>query len=134
MSKNRRILFEILAPPFLTTIWLVITSSKAETIADGIRGFFPLLLFAYVFGILPALLYTLAMELWFKFGLRARCGLLCTIGLSAFLGAWAGFLSAAIGTLLGFLIWSDCIHFLWIGASVGLLIGFCVGWRRTETV
>jgi hypothetical protein len=131
MSKYRRILFEILAPPLLATIWLLITSSKSETISGVILGFLPLLFFAYIFGIIPALLYTVAMELWFQFGLRVRCGLLCTVGLSAFLGAGAGFLSAGIGALLGFLIWMDCIHFLWIGASVGLLIGLCVGWRQT---
>jgi len=131
MSKNRRIFFELLAPPFLATIWLLITSSKSETISDAILGFVPLLLFAYMFGVIPAILYTVAMELWFRFGLRARCGLLCTIGLSAFLGAGAGFLSAAFGAWIGFLIWPDCIHFLWIGAWIGLLIGFYVGRHQT---
>jgi hypothetical protein len=131
MSKNRRIFFELLVPPFLATIWLLITSSKSETISDAILGFVPLLLFAYMFGIIPAILYTVAMELWFRFGLRVRCGLLCTVGLSAFLGAVAGFLSAGIGALLGFLIWPDCIHFLWIGAVVGLLVGFFVGRSQT---
>jgi len=131
MSKNRRIFFEILAPPFLATIWLLINSSKSETISDAILGFVPLLLFAYMFGIIPSFLYTVAMELWFRLGLRVRCELLCTVGLSAFLGAMAGFLSGGIGALLGFLIRTDCIPFLWIGAVVGLLIGFLVGRRQT---
>ena len=131
MSKNRRIFFELLAPPFLATIWLLITSSKSETISDAILGFVPLLFFAYMFGIIPAILYTGAMELWFRFGLRVRCGLLCTVGLSAFLGAVAGILSAGIGALLGFLRRPDCIHFSLIGAVIGLLIGFYVGRKQT---
>jgi hypothetical protein len=65
MSKNRRMFFELLAPPFLATVWLLITSSKSETISGAILGFIPLLLFAYMFGIIPAILYTVAMELWF---------------------------------------------------------------------
>ena len=132
MSKYRRIFFELLAPPFLTTIWLLIASSKSEPISDAILGFLPLLFFAYMFGIIPALLYTVAMELWFQFGLRARCGLLCTVGLSAFLGAAAGCLSAGIGALLAFLIPSDCINFLLIGAVDGLLVGFYVGRKQTS--
>ena len=131
MSKYRRIFIELLAPPFLVTIWLLITSSKSESISDAILGFLPLLCFAYMFGIIPAILYTVAMEFWFRFGLRARCGLICTAGLSACLGAIAGFLSAGIGVLLGFLIPMDCGHFALIGAVIGLLIGICVSWRQT---
>ena len=131
MSKYRRIFIELLAPPFLVTIWLLITSSKSESISDAILGFLPLLCFAYIFGIIPGILYTVAMELWFRFGLSARCGLICTAGLSACLGAVAGFLSAGIGVLIGFLIPTDCWHFALIGVVIGLLIGICVSWRQT---
>ena len=132
MSKNRRILFEVLAPPFLAAVLVNIFSShESETLSVLVVGSFGLVWFAYVFGIIPAILYTVVMELWFQFGLRARCGLLCTIGLSAFLGALAGYLSAGIGAWLGFLIPSDCIHFSLFGIVVGLLVGFYVGRKQT---
>ena len=118
---------EILAPPFLAVLWMCVASRNSQTISEILLGFGPALIFAYAFGIFPALLYTCAMEFWFESGLRARFGLLCTAGLSAFMGAAAGFLSAAIGTLVGFLLRPDCLYFLRVGAFVGLLIGFLVG-------
>jgi hypothetical protein len=133
MSKNRRILFELLAPPFLAAVWVIIFSSyESETLSVLVVGSLGLVMFSYMFGIIPAILYTVAMELWFQFGLRARCGLLCTVGLSAFLGAVAGYLSAGIGAWLGFLIPMDCRHFALIGAVIGLLIGFYVGRKQTS--
>jgi hypothetical protein len=131
MSQKQRILIELLTPPFLATLWLVVISWKAETISSVLLGFLPLLLFAYLFGIIPALLYTFAMERWFRSGLRVRFAWLCTAGLSALLGAAAGFLAAAFGAGIGFLIPSDCLHFLRIGAVVGLLIGVYVGRPQT---
>jgi len=133
MSKNRRILFELLAPPFLAAVWVIVFSShESETFSVLVVGSLGLVMFSYMFGIIPAILYTVAMELWFRFGLRARCGLICTIGLSAFLGAVAGFLSAGIGVLIGFLIPMDCGHFALIGAVIGLLVGFYVGRKQTS--
>jgi hypothetical protein len=133
MSKNRRILFELLAPPFLAAVWVSIFSShESETLSVIVVGSLGLVIFSYMFGIIPAILYTVAMELWFQFGLRARCGLLCTVGLSAFLGALAGYLSAGIGAWLGFLIPSDCRHFALIGAVIGLSVGFYVGRKQTS--
>ena len=132
MKNPKRILVELLAPPLLAAVWVMIFSSHdSETLSDYLIGGPVLIMFSYVFGILPAGIYTFAMELWFRFGLRSRCGLICTVGLSSFLGAAAGFLSAGIGALLGFLIPMDCRHFALIGAVIGLLVGICVGWRQT---
>jgi hypothetical protein len=130
MSKFRRILFELLAPPFLAAI-LIITTDTSDTFLGMLAGFLPFLFFAYAFGIIPSLIYMLAMEFWFQSGLRARCGFLCTIGLSCLLGVGAGFLSAWLGIWLGFLTQPDNLHLARIGGIVGSLIGFYVGRRQT---
>jgi hypothetical protein len=132
MSKNRRILVELLAPPLLAAVALVAASYKQETLAGILLGFVPLVMAAYVLGFIPSLLYTGAMELWFRSGLRVRFGLLCTVLLSACLGAGAGFLSAVLGAGLGFSE-ADRLHLLRLGAVVGLLIGFYVGREQTPT-
>ena len=132
MSKHRRILVELLAPPLLAAVALVAVSYKQETLAGILLGFVPLVMAAYVLGFIPSLLYTGAMELWFRSGLRVRFGLLCTVLLSACLGAGAGFLSAVFGAGLGFSE-ADRLHLLRLGAVIGLLIGFYVGRVRTPT-
>jgi hypothetical protein len=93
---------------------------------------FPALIYAYIFGLIPAILYTIAMELWFHFGLRSRFGLLCTATLSGILGASAGYLSSVIGRRLEVLTPSDCHYFLQAGVVGGLLIGFYVGRKQTS--
>jgi len=132
MNTNKRILVELLAPPFLAVMWLAVASFKSETILSTLAGFLPLLLFAYLFSIIPSLAYTLAMEIWFRSGLRSHFGIFSTAGFSSLLGSGAGFLAAAIGAWLGFLIPSDCIHFASLGAVVGLLVGFYVDRKQTS--
>ena len=133
MSKIWRILLELLAPPFLAAVWVTIFSShESETLSDFLIGFPELVIFAYFFGLIPAAIYAVAMELWFHRGLRGRFGLLCTAAWSGFLGAVAGYFSAAIGSGLGFLIPSDCFYYLKVGAFIGLLIGFYVGRKQTS--
>jgi hypothetical protein len=131
MKKQNRIIMELFAPPFLAALSVIIFSSHdSQTLYDWLVGGPVIIIFAYVFGIVPAGIYTFAMELWFGFGFRARCGLLCTIIFSALLGAGAGFLSAGIGVLLRFLISLDCERFSITGAVIGLLVGFCVSWKQ----
>ena len=130
MNKYRRMVIEALAPPFLATLIMAATD-RSDTFLMLLAGFLPLLLFAYAFGIIPSVLYALAMECWFHSGLRARCGLLCTVGLSGLLGAGAGWLSALLGMSLGFFTKPDDSSLARIGLFVGLLIGFYVGRRQT---
>ena len=130
MNKHQRILIEALAPSFLATVILAATD-RSDTFWMILAGFVPLLGSAYFFGFIPSVVYTLAMEVWFQMGLRARCGLLCTLGFSAILGAGAGFLSALLASPLGFTS-SDCFHFLRMGALIGFLIAFYVGRRQTS--
>lgn len=110
---------------------LVFKSWKSETLSTILLGFLPLLFFSYLLGTIPAVLYTIAMELWFQSGLRARCGFLCTIGLSTCLGAGAGFLSGALGFWAGFTK-SDRLYLLLIGAFVGLLVGSYLGRKQIK--
>ena len=137
MSKNRRILVEILAPPFLAAVWLTIFSSHeaeqfTEILAEFFIGFPVMVMFAYIFGIIPAIIYAIAMELWFHWSLLGRFGLFCTAGWSGSLGALAGYFSAAIGSGLGFLIPLDCYYFMYRGAAIGLLVGFYVGRKQAS--
>jgi hypothetical protein len=128
MSKYQRILVEFLAPPFLGAFIFTVTGNGSDTLLDRVVGFLPFVVMAYIFCFVPSLLYTLVMELWFWLGLRARCGLLCTVALSAFLGCGAGF---AIEYVIDFhQILSTIL--LWIGSLVGLLIGFYVSKQNTS--
>jgi hypothetical protein len=131
MNKKNRMLVEFLAPPFLAVVWLTISSYKSETIMSMVAGFIPLLFFACIFSLIPSLIYVMAMEIWFRSEFHSRLGFVCTACLSGFLGAGAGFSAAAIGSWLGFLVPSDCIHFLRIGAVVGLLVGLYIGRKQT---
>ena len=132
MSKNQRMIIEAFAPPFLATVCLVIMSFRQESLSDVFLGFLPCLLFAYAFGIFPALLFMVVMELWFYFGFRRRCGLLCTVGLSGILGFGAGLLSALLAICLGLLTQPDSFWLAKIGLIVGLLIGFYVARKETS--
>ena len=130
MNNSRRILIELLAPPLLAAVALVATSYKQETLASILLGFVPLVAAAYALGFIPSVLYAGSMELWFRSGLRVRFGLLCTVLLSACLGAGAGFLSAVLGAGLGF-SQADRLYLLQLGAVIGLLIGFYVARQQT---
>ena len=89
---------------------------------------FPLLLLpAYLLGIGPSLVYMLAMELWFKFGMQARLGLLGTAAWSGLLGSAAGFSGAVLGIWLGLSPRLDGPPLALYGALIGLAIGCYVG-------
>jgi hypothetical protein len=128
MKRTERILVELLAPPFLAMIWIAVTTFS---LSDGVV-IFPTFLFmvvvGYLFSIIPSLIYTSVMEVWFRSGLRARFGLSCTAAFSSLLGTGAGFLACAIGTWLGPLISFDCRNFALIGGTCGLVVGFYVAY------
>jgi hypothetical protein len=110
-------------PPPLAAFLIVVTGcNTSDGFYDILRGFLPFVLAAYSFGILPSILYVCAMEFWFQKGLHARCGLLCTVGLSSLLGIGAGFLIQLV-IIQGL----EITYFLSIGALVGAMIGFYVG-------
>jgi hypothetical protein len=91
-----------------------------------------MLIFAYLFGLVPSFLYAVMMELWFRVKLRMRFGLFCTAGLSSFLGAGAGFLACRFGTWCGPLIGEHSREYVLRGAAIGLLVGFYVGRKQTS--
>lgn len=128
MEKYQRILIEVLAPPFLGACILAVRPNAADTLSDRILGFVPFLGAAYAFAILPSLLYMLVMETWFRLGLRARCGLLCTVGLSVLLGCGAGL-------VIEYVVDFGQISYawlLWVGGLVGLMIGVYVSRQQTS--
>jgi hypothetical protein len=72
------------------------------------------------------------MECWFRKGMHKRCGLFCTVVLSAAMGWGAALLSGLIAVEFGFLFMPDVLAFSWIGALVGLSVGFYVGKRQAH--
>ena len=131
MSKEKRIFIELSAPPFLAVMWMAVASSiKGEPIFTILLACFPMLIFAYLFSIIPSLVYTLVMEVWFRLGLHTRLGLFCTAGLSSSLGAGAVFLAVIIGIWFGHLIGEDWRDFALMGAVIGLLVGLYVGRKQ----
>ncbi|MGH7989336.1 MAG: hypothetical protein ACREDS_03965 [Limisphaerales bacterium] len=127
MSKYQRRFVEVLVPPFLGAFGVMVTD-RVDTFADKILGFFPFVAAAYVYAIVPSLVYMLVMETWFWFDLRARCGLFCTVVLSASLGCGAGLALEYVIDFGQILSWK----LVWIGGVVGLLIGFYVGRRSVQ--
>jgi hypothetical protein len=130
MKKYQRILIEALAPPFLGAFIFTFAGCGSDTWRDRFLLFLPFLFGAYVFCIIPSLVYMLAMELWFRMGLRARCGLFCTVIFSAILGCGAGL---AIEYVTDFHQILSTV-FLWISSLVGLLIGFYISRQKTLAV
>ena len=126
MKQYHRVFIEVLAPPFLGACMVMVRPSAADNFHERFFGFLPLVVAAYTFAIIPSLLYTAVMELWFWLGLRARCGLLCTVVFSAAIGCGAGFM---IEYVIDFQQILSTV-FLWIGALVGLLIGFYVSRQK----
>jgi len=120
-------IIEVFTPPFLAAICLIVISFCQESVANVFLGFLPCLLLTYAFGVSPAFLYMIAMELWFYFGCHTICGLLCTVVFSGLLGAVSAYLSVAIAAHIGLLVGSEGFKFLLIGAFIGLSIGFYVG-------
>jgi len=128
MNKYQRILIEMLAPPFLGAFIFMVTGNGSDPFLDRVFYFLPFLQVAYTFCIIPSVVYMSVMELWFWLGLRARCGLLCTVIFSAILGCGAGLV---IEYVIDFQqILSTVL--LWIGALVGILIGFYVSRQKTS--
>jgi len=112
---------EILAPPPLAVLLILATGATSDRLSSVLLGFPYILLAAYAYGMLPSILYAVAMEFWFENRLHARCGALATVALSALLGAVAGFVIQSV--LVQEL---TLTYFLPIGALVGLIIGIYI--------
>jgi hypothetical protein len=129
-SADQRILTELLTPPllaaFLVVIFLTISGQNGDGVLKTIIYFPGFVCVAYWFGLIPSLLYTIVMEFWSRKGLHARCGLLCTVGLSSLLGTGAALLLHLVVQDYGFGI----RIFLPLGASVGCLTGYYVGRKQ----
>jgi hypothetical protein len=135
MSNSHRMLFEMLVPPLLAAAFLAVHSILigADTIGMSILGFIPFLLILYLLGTIPSLIYMGVMECWFRKGMHKRCGLLCTVILSAAAGWGAAFLSGLIALGMGFLFKPDVLAFSWVGVGVGLFVGYYIGKRQIPT-
>src|SRR5665213_1974693 len=121
MNRTRRVLVELLAPPLGATI-IVASISRGDTLTSRILGFPALLIFAYIFGIVPSAIYTAVMELWFEKGYYRRFGLSITVALSGVLG-----LADRYGVeMLSQQITKSSLftYLLPVGSNVGVLLGF----------
>ena len=110
MKSPTRIAIEVLGPAFLGTAFFFIWKHDEFVLTSGfsLQEFGGYLVFAYVFGILPSLVYAFIMERWLKRRSVGHRSLVATIALSAFVGLVAGYAihlaSEAPVTLLGALV------------------------------
>jgi hypothetical protein len=123
VKRIYRILIEFLAPPLLGIIPFFISAGggTGDTFQDAVSGFFKLTIIAYIACIIPATIYAVAMEIWFRKGPCLRYGLVGTICFSTILGLGAGVL------LMGFRPAGDEWFFPKSGAWVGFTIGYFLG-------
>ena len=123
MKNIYRILIEFLAPPLLGTILFYFSAGGGtdDTFQDAVSSFCKLAITAYIVCIIPATIYTIAMEIWFRKGTSLRYGFIGTICFSAILGLGAGVL------LMGIRPEGDEWFFPKAGVWVGFTIGYFLG-------
>lgn len=128
-TRSKRIALEVLGPPLLGA-FLMTGFSIAVSLGRGVnlgfllqdgRDYLFVLIYAYIFGLLPSLAYMSVMEAAFahglypaggkSVGLSALLGLLCGVGMAAIFG---GLRTGTLGLWLGF-------------GGVGLLVGVVLG-------
>jgi hypothetical protein len=127
MNRTQRILVEILSPSFLAAAIFTISGCGSDNITDRFVFFPFFLVFAYLYGIVPSVVYAAVMEFWFKKRFHIhKYGLLSTAAVSATLGLGAAFLIQLViqGTKISSL--------LPIGTLVGLMVGLYLA-RRCRT-
>jgi hypothetical protein len=123
MNRSRRLLIEILTPPFLGALIYTLGGYGSDNLLDRITLFPVFLVAVYCFGSLPSLLYALIMEIWFSNRLHKRLGIIATLIVSLLLGACSGFCVFALSKVFIQGSGSDLKVFLGIGNIVG--IGMC---------
>jgi hypothetical protein len=118
-ESSFRICVALGAPSPLAAFLVIITQSTSDSLTEKLLGF-PFFVFtAYAYGILPSMLYSFLMEVWFGMRLHLRFGRLATILFSALLGAGAGFLIQTV--IIQEIKYG---YFIPIGGIVGLIVGF----------
>ena len=135
MSRTQRILTEIFFPPLIGTIVIVISGCISgginglnDIISDGIIGFIlgipALLFFAYLFGILPSLLYALIMEILFSYNFHNKLSFLLTVSTSTLLGLLSGYCVFFLSQSFTQGSAPDLRKLIGVGISVGIIMGF----------
>jgi hypothetical protein len=116
------VVVELVAPPLIASVLLILAHPKSSGIGDILLGFPALLAAAYGLGVLPCLAYAAAMECWFAAGMRQRCGFLCTVVASCLLGMGAGYVVQLLIPGGGLSLWP-------LAALDGLLVGSYLAYR-----
>lgn len=119
MKKTTRIVVELIGPALVGTILLFVFYQEEFRSTSGITPqiFLSYLAYAYVFSILPSLLYALIMEMWLKRSTRVGHFAPGVVLLSTVLGAAAG----------GAITLATEAPVAWIGVFVGLILGVILG-------
>jgi hypothetical protein len=131
MSRNHRIVIQLLGPPFIATIITAMIAGAADSLIYRLAGFPVLLAFSYLYGIVPSAIYTAIMELWFENGYCSKYGLTITVALSGVLGLGAGFFVELLSHPLTQSGWITCL--LPVGFIAGVIVGFYVGRKQPST-
>jgi hypothetical protein len=123
MSQRQRQIIEILAPAPLAAIMIAIATPASQSLAVATGGFASLVFIAYLFALVPSLIYSLVMEKWFALRLDKKYGRVSTAMLSLTLGSVSGGGIWCLGAMLGFITRVDAPPLLLVGSLVGLIIG-----------
>ena len=118
MTRRRRILIAVLAPPLLGAISFAVANSITDRSTHPLLWLPTYVMFAYPIAIIPSAFYASLMDTWVARGLHRRFGLVVTALLSASCGTMTGL---ALSLLLN---WPTRLAFCGglVGAGLGLLL------------
>ncbi len=119
MNRKRRVIIEVFAPSFLgTVLWYGgHIGELAHTGALNLLDFSIYWVLAFLFALVPSLVYALVMEWWFGRGLLDRARRISAVALSTALGFGAGY----------FVFRASEARVIWLGGAVGLILGVVLG-------
>src|SRR5436189_5809966 len=92
MTRTRRIAVEILSPPLIAAFLIATDGRSADTVLASVFGFPIMLVYAYVFGIIPSAAYALAIETWITLKGHQKFGAFLTVVISSLLGLLSGYI------------------------------------------
>lgn len=132
MTRQRRLLIEILLPAPLGAIALTISNYSTQSFAEEVKAFPIFLAVVYAFALIPSLLYALTMELWFGGNFHRRLGVVVTTIVSLLAGLLAGgcIYLISLNYTKGSSV--DMLRLAVIGAVVGIILGGYLAYRTRD--
>lgn len=128
MTRTRRIAFEILSPPLIATFLMATDGRSPDTLLIKIFGFPVMLFYAYVFGIIPSVVYALVMETWIRLKGHQKFGVFLTVLISSLLGLLSGYAVFFLSRPLTQGSSADLKWLMGIGIQTGVSAGFLIAW------